>query len=361
MLGAPAPAIEAKPLQTMLMLRTSRRAQQAHAPDRRPFLVSRAGGAGMQRYVQTWSGDNATSWESLKYNIRMGLGLALSGVSNSGHDVGGFAGPPPGPELFVRWVEAGVFMPRFSIHSWNDDGSANEPWMYPEVAPIVRDLIRLRYHLTPYLYDLSRRHHADFEPIVRPTFHDFPDDPACLADSDDLMLGPSLLVGSVVMPGATSREIYLPAGAAWRDYWTAERFDGGRIVSRPAKPGRPPLLVRDGSAIAHNIAAQSFGHRGDARAFAIFAPTEGRLEAACYEDDGETEAWRTGGFGHWTLAVDASPGGLQVDCRATGERPPTGPVSLLVRSEEQRPVSVRQGRIVADQPFGDWRRIDLDI
>ncbi len=359
--GAPAPAIEAKPLQTMLMLRTSRRAQQAHAPDRRPFLVSRAGGAGMQRYVQTWSGDNATSWESLKYNIRMGLGLALSGVSNSGHDVGGFAGPPPDPELFVRWVEAGVFMPRFSIHSWNDDGSANEPWMYPQVAPIVRDLIRLRYQLTPYLYDLSRRHHEDFEPIVRPTFHDFPHDPACLADSDDLMLGPALLVGSVVTRGATSREIYLPAGAAWSDYWTGECFDGGRIVSRSAKPGRPPLLVRDGSAIPHNIAAQSFGRRGDARAFAIFAPTEGRFEAACYEDDGETEAWRTGGFGHWTLGVDASPAGLQVDCRATGRRPPTGPLSLLVRSEEQRPVSVLQGRIVADQPFGDWRRIDLDI
>ncbi|HEX7944499.1 MAG TPA: TIM-barrel domain-containing protein, partial [Phenylobacterium sp.] len=125
MFGAPAPAIDSKPLQTLLMLRASRRAQREHAPGRRPFLVSRAGAAGLQRYVQTWSGDNATAWESLRWNIRMGLGLALSGVSNSGHDVGGFSGPPPDSELFVRWVEAGVFMPRFSIHSWNDDGTAN--------------------------------------------------------------------------------------------------------------------------------------------------------------------------------------------------------------------------------------------
>src|SRR6185312_9857384 len=104
-------AIDSKPLQTLQMLRASRRAQMRHAPDRRPFLVSRAGGAGLQRYAQTWTGDNATSWETLRWNIRMGLGLALSGVSNIGHDIGGFSGPQPDAELFVRWVEAGVFMP----------------------------------------------------------------------------------------------------------------------------------------------------------------------------------------------------------------------------------------------------------
>ncbi|HJW41311.1 MAG TPA: TIM-barrel domain-containing protein, partial [Rhizomicrobium sp.] len=110
-------AIESKPVQTLQMIRSSRAAQIAKTPDKRPYLVSRAGMAGMQRYVQTWSGDNYTSWETLKWNIRMGLGLALSGVSNSGHDVGGFDGPRPDAELFVRWVGFGIFLPRFSIHS----------------------------------------------------------------------------------------------------------------------------------------------------------------------------------------------------------------------------------------------------
>ncbi len=361
MFGAAAPAIESKPLQTMLMLRTSRRAQQDHAPDRRPFLVSRAGGAGMQRYVQTWSGDNATSWESLKYNIRMGLGLALSGVSNSGHDIGGFAGPSPDAELFVRWVEAGVFMPRFSIHSWNDDGSANEPWMFPEATQFVRDLIRLRYRLLPYLYDLGRRYHTDFEPIVRPTFHDFPDDPACFEDVDDLMLGPSMLVASVVEPGVTSREVYLPAGAVWVDFWTGERFQGGKRIARPAPWGQPPLLVREGSAIPLNVADQSFDHRADARGFAVFAPQAGTFEATCYEDDGETEAWRTGGFGHWILVVEATSEAMSVDLRASGKSPPAGAVSLLFRPNEKRPVSVRRGRIIADQAFGGWRCVRLEI
>jgi alpha-glucosidase len=289
----------------------------------------------------------------------MGLGLALSGISNSGHDIGGFSGPRPDPELFVRWVEAGVFMPRFSIHSWNDDGTANEPWMHPEATATVRDLIRLRYQLLPYLYDLSWRHHSAFEPIVRPTFHDFPDDPGAYADTDDLMLGPSLLVASVVEPGATTRAARLPAGAAWFDFWTGVRFEGGERVALPAPWGRPPLLVREGSAIPLNIAEQSFDRRADARAFALFAPRDGQVSAACFEDDGETEAWREGGFGHWELAVEASKDRLVVDARATGQRPPEGPLALLLRPADDRPVCRPSGEVLADRVEGGWRRVDL--
>jgi alpha-glucosidase len=360
MFGEPAPAIDTRPLQTMLMLRASREAQVAHAPDRRPFLVSRAGGAGLQRYAQTWSGDNATSWETLRYNIRMGQGLALSGVSNSGHDIGGFSGPQPDAELFVRWVEAGVFIPRFSIHSWNDDGTANEPWMHPNATPAVRELIRLRYQLLPYLYDLVWRHHATFEPIVRPTFHEFPHDPDCWADNDELMLGPSLLVASVVTAGASEREVRLPAGAGWCDFWSGERYSSGERIVLPAPLGRPPLLVREGSAIPMNIAEQSFDRRADLRAFAIFAPAEGVFEASCHEDDGETEAWRDGGFGAWRLTVRATAGALEVDCHAEGQQPPTGPVVLLFRPAETRAVTVRGRRVAADRPVDGWRRIDLE-
>jgi hypothetical protein len=92
--------------------------------------------------VETGTGDNHTSWETLRYNIRMGLGLAMSGISNTGHDIGGFSGPAPGPELLLRWVQYGIFLPRFSIHSWNDDQTVNEPWMHPDVTPQVRELIK---------------------------------------------------------------------------------------------------------------------------------------------------------------------------------------------------------------------------
>ncbi|MBW8813958.1 MAG: glycoside hydrolase family 31 protein [Caulobacterales bacterium] len=361
MFGGPAPAIESKPLQTLLMQRASQAAQRAHAPGARPFLVSRAGAAGMQRYVQTWSGDNATAWESLRWNIRMGLGLALSGVSNSGHDIGGFAGPKPDAELFVRWVEAGVFMPRFSIHSWNDDGSANEPWMYDEATATVRGLIRLRYQLLPYLYDLTLRHHRDFEPIARPAFHDFPGDARCYADSDDLMLGPSLLVASVVEPGPLAREVYLPAGADWLDFWTGEQFAGGRSVRRPAPWGQPPLLVRAGSAIPLNIAEQSFERRADQRAFAVFAPASGPIAGRCLEDDGETEAWRDGAWGEWGLAGEADPSGLAIQVSRLGPQPPAGSLALLLRPGEARPLKVSGATVLNDRRDGAWRRVDLSF
>jgi alpha-glucosidase len=242
--GAPFPAHEMKPLQTMLMLRASTEAQREHAPDRAPFLISRAGAAGMQRYAQTWSGDNFTAWASLKWNIHMGLGLALSGVSNIGHDVGGFAGPAPDAELFVRWVGFGVFMPRFSIHSWNADGSVNAPWMHPEVVGDVRALMGLRTRLIPYLSALLGRYRDRYEPVIRPVFHDFPDDPQAWDETDDFLLGEALLVAPVVEPGVTTRAVRLPLGASWRDGWTGEVFTGGQVVTRPAPYDQPPFFVR---------------------------------------------------------------------------------------------------------------------
>jgi alpha-glucosidase len=243
--GAAFPAREMKPLQTLLMLRASRRAQLEHAPHEPPFLISRAGFAGMQRYAQTWSGDNATSWETLKWNIPMGLGLSLSGVSNIGHDVGGFAGPKPAAELFARWVGLGVFLPRFSIHSWNDDGSVNAPWMHREILDDVRALMRLRQRLTPYLSALLRRYRNAYEPLMRPLFHDFPDDPQAWAETDDFLLGERMLVAPVTAPGATTRRVRLPAGAHWRDAWTGEVFTGGDTIDRPAPYARPPFFTRE--------------------------------------------------------------------------------------------------------------------
>jgi alpha-glucosidase len=247
--GRQFPAIEMKPLQTLLMVRTSRQAQLAHAPNEIPFLVSRAGFAGMQRYVQTWSGDNYTSWATLKWNIRMGLGLSLSGISNIGHDVGGFAGPKPDADLFLRWIACGIFMPRFSIHSWNEDGSVNEPWMYPDLIDDVRALFRLRLALIPYLKQLLADYRAHYRPVMRPIFYDFPNMPHCFAETDDFMLGPDLLVAPVVEPDAVQRRVDLPPGTDWIDGWTGTRHGGGSSVICEAPYNRPPHFWRFGANI----------------------------------------------------------------------------------------------------------------
>src|ERR1700712_3743122 len=132
---------QARPLQALQMARASFEATADHQPEERPFVLSRSGCPGIQRYAQSWSGDNTTSWETLRYNIPMELSMGLSGAPNTGHDIGGFFGPLPDPELLVGRVQNGVFQPRFAIPSWKEGGRVNEPWMYPEVLPIIREWI----------------------------------------------------------------------------------------------------------------------------------------------------------------------------------------------------------------------------
>jgi len=343
-------AIEAKTLQTLLMMRASWEAQREFAPESRPFLITRSGTVGMHRYVQTWSGDNYTSWETLRYNIKMGVGLALSGISNVGHDIGGFSGPAPNVELLLRWVQFGIFMPRFSIHSWNDDKSVNEPWMYPEITPYIRDLIRFRYRLIPYLYDLLWRSHRDCTPIIRPTFYDFPDDECCYVENDDMMLGGNLLVAAVVEPEKRARSVYLPAGCGWYDFWSGDYYHGGQEIALPAPWDRPPLLAREGCAIPLNVAEQHFLKRADQRGFCLFPPRcDGQFEYSCFEDDGESEGYRQGHYWTWQLQITASRSDMLVKIEREGEGyPKPGQVYLLFPRQETRQMEVRGGSVVAD-------------
>lgn len=333
-------AVEAKPLQTLLMMRASRDAQREFASDMRPFLISRSGTVGMQRYVQTWSGDNYTSWETLRYNIKMGVGLALSGISNTGHDIGGFSGPRPDPELFLRWVQFGIFLPRFSIHSWNDDRTVNEPWMHASIVNHIRALIQFRGQLTPYLYNLLWRSHSRYEPMIRPTFHDFPDDERCFEESDEMMLGDALLVAAVVHPGQTDRAIYLPRGCGWYDFWSGQHHEGGHTVRLAAPWDRPLLLAREGCAIPLNRAEQHFGVTEDRRGFAIF-PIKGPGDfiTECFEDDGESEAYRQGMHGTWRLTVESTPTEVLIRAERLGQQPPSDTrIELLLPESEVRRV-----------------------
>ena len=351
-------ALDCRPLQTLLMIQASKQAQSDFAPDKRPFLISRAGAVGMQRYVQTWSGDNYTSWDTLKYNIRMGTGLALSGISNTGHDIGGFSGPKPDPELLLRWVQHGIFLPRFSIHSWNDDRTVNEPWMYPEITETIARLIKLRAKLTPYLYHLLWKSHSAYQPMIRPTFLDFPDDPQTLAENDEMMLGPDLLVAAVVEPGKTERTLHLPAGTGWYDVWRGAHHPGGQAITVPALLDEfPPLFAREGSAIALNLADQHFNQPADDRGFWLFPPKGiGHFLADCFEDDGESESYRQGKTASWRLAVAAEAEQIEI---SIAKPDPWDRLVLLLPAEETRALALVGGTLASDAIEGNWRRIEL--
>lgn len=361
--GRPLPAAECRPLQTLLMCKASVEAQKEHGPERRAFSVSRAGTAGMQRYVQTWSGDNVTSWETLKYNHKMGLGLSLSGVYNLGHDVGGFLGPAPDPELFLRWIQYGIFLPRFSIHSENLDERVTEPWMYPELTPLVRGLVEFRERLAPCFMDLFWKAHRDYEPILRPTFYDFPDDPECLEESDDLLLGGELLVAAALEKGLTERRVYLPSGAAWTDWWTGRRWEGGQVVAVPAGWDRTPLFARDGALVAMDASAEAGSD--ERRSFAWFPPAgASERSRAVFEDDRESRVLKDGAApGLWMLGLRTTEAELRVEFRREGQATARfGEIDLELPGRETRALTLSGGRVVSDRAEGTRRiaRIRLD-
>jgi alpha-glucosidase len=312
-----------RPVMPILMTRASYEAQKAHAPEKRPFLISRSGAPGLQRYAQTWSGDNRTDWKTLRWNQRTGLGMSLSGLFNIGHDVGGFAGPRPDAELFVRWVQNGVFHPRFTIHSWNDDGTVNEPWMFPEVTGLVRAAIQLRYQLMPYLYTCLWRaaHHS--EPMLRPLFLDFGADSTAWEDSDSFMFGPDILGATVLDQGLQLRRIYLPQHpGGWWDFQPGVWYEGGQWIEVPVDLATIPLFVRGGAVIPMSEGTKRAASNAEfARHLALF-PSRGSAEitSQLYEDDGISVdgPWC---LTHLTLISDADS--LQLITSREGSGAPT--------------------------------------
>jgi alpha-glucosidase len=245
-----------RPLHALLMTRATFEAQQAYREQaglsEPQFTVTRAGPPGIQRYAQTWSGDNTTSWPTLKWNIRTGLQMSLSGLFNIGHDVGGFFGPLPGPELFLRWVQACALNPRMVMNSWKADHASNLPWMHPEVAQDVTAAIVLRYRLMPYLWACVQAASQSHVPIIAPTFFHFPHDELCYEDCDDFMLGPDLLVAPVVEDGARQRTVYLPRlpqGQQWFDFYDRTAYECGTSHRVPAALSHLPLFARQGARI----------------------------------------------------------------------------------------------------------------
>ncbi|MCI9535569.1 MAG: DUF4968 domain-containing protein [Lachnospiraceae bacterium] len=271
----------------------------------RPYIVCRSGHCGIQRYAQTWAGDNLTCWDALKYNIATILGMSLSGVANQGCDIGGFYGPAPEGELFLRWIQNGIFQPRFSIHSTNTDNTVTEPWMYGDLKEDIRHAIEFRYQLSPYLYSLTARAHESGLPIMEPMCSAFQNDPKCYEEGVDFMFGDSLLVANVVEKGAKTRSIYLPEGDNFYDYYTREVFEGGQTIQIPVTLSSIPLYVRSGAIIPmaenklDNLTTQQ------ATSIMLLCAADQNNAFTLYEDDGATMDYEKGDYlkTHITMTV----------------------------------------------------------
>ncbi|MYQ77297.1 MULTISPECIES: glycoside hydrolase family 31 protein [unclassified Streptomyces] len=216
-------------------------------PEERPFLFSRSGWAGMQRYGGTWSGDVATGWPGLRASLALVLGLGLCGVPYSGPDVGGFDGSPS-PELYLRWFQLGAYLPLFRTHAAIDAGR-REPWEFgPEVLAGAREVLVERERLRPYWVTLARLAALTGAPYVRPLWWSAPGDRGLRDCEDAFLLGDALLVAPVLEPGVVRRAVRLPPGR-WYDTVSGAVYEGpGRVVVE-APLSRVPVLARAGAVI----------------------------------------------------------------------------------------------------------------
>lgn len=284
-----------KPAFANLMARTAQEALHEHDGAMRPYILSRSGYAGIQRYAQTWTGDNYTSWHNLKYGIPVVLGMGLSGVANNGCDIGGFQGPAPDGELFLRWVQNGIFQPRFCIHSCNTDNTVTQPWSYAGYTEYVRDAFKLRYRLGYYLYSLFRIAATRGDPVMRPMIYEFERDNALADDSFDFMFGPFLLVANVLEQGARTREVYLPKGTAWYDWHTHKKFEGGRTVTVDTPLDKIPMFYKSGSIIPL-IRPGTHMETGNFKEVRLLIEASEQSAFILYQDDGETTRYQDGDY-----------------------------------------------------------------
>lgn len=270
------PAASYRTALPLLMAQASYEALRAARPGKRPWLISRSGYAGLQRYARTWTGDNVSDFRTLRYNILMGMNLALSGMPIYGHDLGGFFGPKPGAELLVRWCQSAVFQPRFVMHSWKSDGSATEPWTYPEAEEALEGLIALRYRFLPYVYNLAIQASLTGRPMEAPVALEFPADRALDVDSGDRLAGDAILVPASPAEGERSATVRLPAGTAWYDPERELALEGGKsaTLDYPLRGAR--YLIRCGSVVPVNEEATKLETAYvPALTFLLFPPVDG--------------------------------------------------------------------------------------
>lgn len=324
------------------------RAFEKYMPKKRPFILTRAGFSGIQKYAITWTGDNSSTWEHMKMSIFMVLNLGLSGIPFAGADIGGFHGDAD-PELLTRWIQLGAVLPFFRNHSTKDT-VAQEPWSFGEpFEEINRKYIRLRYELLPYLYTLCYEAHKTGTPIVRPLFMEFPDDRKSYLIQDEFMLGDALLVSPILERGIEKTLVYLPyqderGPLKWENWWTGEILESGHhIVDSPLDI--MPLFIREDSGIP--LSNPIICTEEKPKNLILRGNLENEIRIPIYHDDGKTRNHKNGEyfFGEFTIERNDRTAKVSLNVKNKGYEPFWENVELKMRINGEEVETTKIDRI----------------
>jgi len=267
-------------------------------PEKRTFVLSRAGSPGIQRYAANWLGDNCSRWEHLGLAVCMALGMGLSGQPFVGADVGGFMGACSA-ELLVRWYQYAAYTPFCRNH--NAAAQPDQyPWSFgPEALSLIREALQHRYRLMPYLYSQFVIASETGLPIQRPLALGFSQDLKSWEVEDQFLLGEHILVAPVLAAGATQRTVYLPAGHWYR--WPDGTYEISKGESRvtPVDLKSIPVWVRGGAVIPcwPEAPLSTMGYHPEVIDLHVFLPGEdGSTESTLQEDDGLTVHYQMGKY-----------------------------------------------------------------
>jgi len=231
----------------MQMARATYEGVKKHGDNKRGLIITRSGYSGLQRYSSIWTGDNISTWQHVSIANIQSQRMAISGVSFSGSDIGGFIGKPT-PDMMVRWIQLAIFHPFCRVHSSQDDGD-QEPWSFGKITmDLFREAVELRYRMLPYHYTAFYRHHRTGEPILKPLVFVDQKDENVYNRNHEFVCGDHILTTSIHEENAKEAQVYLPAGE-WYDYWTDKVSKGGREVDVELTPSAFPFFVKAGAII----------------------------------------------------------------------------------------------------------------
>ena len=302
---------------------------RAFKPDVRPFLLTRSGFGGLQRYsAAIWSGDVASRWFDLRAQISAGVNASMSGVPNWTHDIGGFAledrfstkTPTAADleewrELNLRWFQFGAFSPLFRSHGEFPYREIYE--ISPDGSPMRASMVwytQLRYRLMPYIYTLGADTYMKDGSIMRALAADFPDDRAARDLDDQYLFGDAFLVAPVSDYKARARQVYFPGKGSWYDFSTGKRYRGGTSASVAAPFDRMPLFVRAGAIVPMGPVMQYVDQdRAAPLTITVYTGADGSF--SLYEDDGTSEQYKEGAYSRVPIRYNDRTGTVTIGAR----------------------------------------------